>query len=214
MSTIIIVILLISAYLLGSIPTSVWVGKYFYGIDIREQGSGNAGATNTFRILGAKAGIPVFLFDTFKGWLASNLIQFSSLTAGSNNYFTLEIFLGLFAITGHIYPVFAQYRGGKGIATALGVVIALHPISALILFGIFTLSLIITRLVSLSSIICAIIFPILLIFIFKITSYSMIIFSIVMAVAVLITHKKNIVRLISGEEKKISFFHVNRKLIK
>jgi acyl phosphate:glycerol-3-phosphate acyltransferase len=214
MSAVITVIILLLAYLLGSIPTSVWIGKFFYGIDIRDHGSGNAGATNTFRVLGITPGLFVFLFDTLKGWMAAHLVIFSNLNAGTNNYFTLEIFLGIAAILGHIYPFFANYRGGKGIATSLGVVIALHPLCALFLFIFFLIFLIITRFVSLSSIICSILFPALLIFYFRITSYSLIIFSIVIMIVVIITHRKNISRLIAGEEKKVKFFNVNKKTIK
>ena len=211
MSLFVTITILLSAYLAGSIPTSVWVGKIFYNIDIREFGSGNAGATNTFRVLGAKAGIPVFIFDIFKGWFAVNLIIYSNLTPLDTDFYTLEIFLGIFAIIGHIFPAFAQFRGGKGIATALGVVIALHPWSALILLAVFAVSLAITKYVSLSSIICAVLFPVLIIFFFRIPSDPMVIFSVLLAIAVIFTHKQNIVRLLKGEEKKFSFSSSSKK---
>jgi len=204
------IILLILAYLIGSIPTSVWVGKIFYKIDVREHGSGNAGATNTFRVLGVKAGIPVFLFDTFKGWLAVKLILLVHFIPASN-YVTYEIFLGISSILGHIYPVFAQFRGGKGVSTTLGIIIAINPLSALILLIIFAISLIITRYVSLSSIICALSYPILIIYYSNVSSDSLIIFSIIIAIVVILTHQKNIKRLFSNEEKKVNFLKINRK---
>src|SRR5687768_13215686 len=122
---------LLFAYLLGSIPSAVWIGKRFYGIDVREFGSGNAGATNTFRVLGKKAGIPVLLIDIFKGWLAVQLAYLSSYRIDSVEFVNLELVLGIAALIGHIFPVYVGFRGGKGIATLLGVVIGVHPYAAL-----------------------------------------------------------------------------------
>jgi glycerol-3-phosphate acyltransferase PlsY len=191
------------AYLMGSIPTSVWVGKLFYGIDVREHGSGNAGATNTIRVLGLKAGIPVFLFDVFKGYAAVRLLYFTDFyIPQSGNFISFQLLLGLAALLGHIFPVFAQFRGGKGVATLSGVVLALHPLATAIALGIFTISLIATRYVSLSSMIAGFLYPLILLFVFKNTNPTLIIFSMVIAILILFTHQKNIERLIRGEESK------------
>lgn len=196
------ILLLIGGYLLGSIPTAVWIGKFFYKIDVREYGSGNAGATNTFRVLGKKAGIPVLLIDILKGFLAVNLAYFSPYTIGGNQFINLELVLGISSLVGHIFPLFASFRGGKGIATLLGIVLGVHLYGALICMAIFIVILIISGYVSLGSMISAICFPIIVILIFKTTVPSLIIFSILIAIMVLITHQKNIERLIRREESK------------
>lgn len=199
------VILIVVAYLLGSIPTSVWIGRIFYGIDIREHGSGNAGTNNTFRIMGAKAGVPVFVFDVLKGWLAVNLIHFSNYyIPASGDYINIQLMFGLAALIGHIFPVYVGFKGGKGVATLFGLILAIHPYSALIAIGIFAVSLIFTRYVSLSSMIGGFSFPILIIIIFKTTTISLIVFSMIIAILLLFTHQKNIERLLKREESKIS----------
>ena len=182
---------LVVAYLLGSIPTAVWVGKVFYDTDVREYGSGNAGATNTFRVLGKKAGIPVLLIDCLKGLAAVMLSRF----------FTDES-LGTAAVIGHIFPVFAGFRGGKGIATLLGVMLAIHHQGALMALVVFVLVFGFTRFVSLGSMCAAVSFPFFIILVFHTTVPSLIIFSIFIAILVLITHQKNIERLIRREESK------------
>ncbi len=205
------IILLLGGYLLGSIPTAVWIGKFFYKIDVREYGSGNAGATNTFRVLGKRAGIPVLLFDIIKGFLAVNLAYFSPYTVGSNQFINLELVLGIASLVGHIFPLFASFRGGKGIATLLGIVLGVHIYGALICMGIFIIILIISGYVSLGSMISAICFPIVVIVIFKTTVPSLIIFSILIAIMVLITHQKNIERLIRKEESKAKLIKKKKK---
>ncbi len=196
------IVLLLVGYLLGSIPTAVWIGKFFYKIDVREYGSGNAGATNTFRVLGKKAGIPVLLIDVLKGFLAVNLAYFSPYTVGGTQFINLELVLGIASLVGHIFPLFASFRGGKGIATLLGIVLGVHLYGALICMAIFVVILIISGYVSLGSMISAICFPVIVIFIFKTTVPSLIIFSILIAIMVLITHQKNIERLLRKEESK------------
>ncbi len=196
------IILLFFAYLLGSIPTAVWIGKFFYKIDVREYGSGNAGATNVFRVLGKKAGIPVMVIDVLKGFAAVSLAHFSSYAKDSNQYINLELVLGIASLVGHIFPLFASFRGGKGIATLLGIILCVHPFAALISMGIFILVLLLSSYVSLSSMISAIMFPIIVIFVFKTKVPSLIIFSILIAIMVLITHQKNIERLLRREESK------------
>src|ERR1700761_8837833 len=157
----IIAILLVLAYLIGSIPTAVWVSKGIYGIDIREHGSGNAGATNAFRILGTKAGCGVMLGDMLKGFLAVKLSIFSPFVWTSEPFVNLQIFLGLFAVLGHIFPVWADFRGGKGIATLFGMIVAIQPLVAASLIAVFFFMLFLTRYVSLSSISASIAFPLL-----------------------------------------------------
>src|SRR5471030_1370602 len=121
---------LILAYLCGSIPTAVWIGQAFFGVDVREYGSGNAGATNTFRVLGKKAGIPVMLLDILKGWTATNLAYFigASTTGAPHSiaYTNYALALGIAAVMGHLFPIFAGFRGGKGIATLFGMILAIH----------------------------------------------------------------------------------------
>jgi glycerol-3-phosphate acyltransferase PlsY len=196
------ILFLIGAYLLGSIPTAVWIGKYFYKIDVREYGSGNAGATNTFRVLGKRAGIPVLLIDVLKGFAAICLAYLSHYTPNSNQLINLQLVLGIASLFGHIFPIFASFRGGKGIATLLGIILAVHPYAALVSMGIFIIVLLISSYVSLGSMIAAVCFPVIVIGVFKTTAPSLIIFSILIAIMVLITHQKNIERLLRKEESK------------
>jgi acyl phosphate:glycerol-3-phosphate acyltransferase len=197
------VIALILSYLAGSIPSAVWAGKLFHGIDIREHGSGNAGATNTIRVLGWKTGVPVLIFDLAKGWLAGSLPLFlNAAPEGSSQVLALQIACGVAAIIGHVFPVLAGFRGGKGVATTFGVLLSLQPLLTLTCAGIFLAVLLISRYVSLSSIIAGIMFPVLLMTVFHTPSLLFRIFSVVIAVALVVTHWKNIGRLIRGEEKK------------
>ncbi len=199
------IVLVIAAYLMGSIPTSVWIGKIFYGIDIREHGSGNAGTTNTFRILGIKAGIPVFIFDVFKGWASVKLIYFSDYyIPASGDYINIQLLFGLAALLGHIFPVYVGFKGGKGVATLFGIIVGIHPSAALILVGIFAVTLVFSRYVSLSSMIAGFSFPVVIILIFNTTTLSLIIFSMIIAVLLLLTHQKNIERLLKREESKLT----------
>jgi glycerol-3-phosphate acyltransferase PlsY len=197
------VIAVVLAYLAGSVPSAVWAGKIFHGIDVREHGSGNAGATNTVRVLGWKTGIPVLMFDLFKGWLAAMLPRFlDAAPEGSETLMVLQIVCGLAAILGHVFPVFAGFRGGKGVATTFGVLLTLHPLLTLTCAGIFLLVLLISGYVSLSSMIAVAMFPILLLALFRTPSVWLTAFSVFVAVAVIITHTKNIKRLLKGEEKR------------
>jgi glycerol-3-phosphate acyltransferase PlsY len=202
--------LLLGAYLLGSIPTAVWVGKFFYNLDVREHGSGNAGTTNTFRILGWKAGIPVFIIDVFKGWIALKLVLFSNYIPGNISYMNFQMLLGASALTGHIFPVFAGFKGGKGVASMLGMGIALTPVPAVLGFGIFALILLITKYVSLGSMGAGVSYPVMLLTIFKTHMISMLLFSMAVAILLIITHRKNIKRLLKGEESKARFL-IKRK---
>ena len=198
------IILFISAYILGSIPTAVWVGKIFYSLDVRDYGSGNAGATNTFRVLGVKAGVPVLLIDILKGLFATRLALFiPEIASNIDAFINLQLVLGLCALVGHIFPVFAGFRGGKGIATLLGMMLGILPEASLACLGIFLIVFLSTRIVSVSSMAAALCFPIIVIFIFKTEQLSMITFSVFIAAIVLITHRKNIQRLRRKEETKV-----------
>jgi glycerol-3-phosphate acyltransferase PlsY len=192
------------AYLLGSIPTAVWIGRAFHGIDVREHGSGNAGTTNTIRVLGWKTGIPVLVIDMAKGWLAAMLpVFFKIAPPESAQLINLQILTGVTAIFGHIFPLFAGFRGGKGVATVAGAMLAIHPFLTLSCFSVFLIVLLLTGIVSVSSMSMGIAFPILLFTLFHTPSLIFKIFSVFVAVALIITHRNNIKRLIKGEEKKL-----------
>ncbi len=202
MNYFLLIILIILAFLIGSIPSSVWIGRIFFKVDIRKMGSGNAGATNTIRVLGWKAGIPVLIIDIFKGWIAVYIANFFFFDFVGNQFIYFKIILATSAVLGHIFPIYVGFHGGKGVATLLGVGIALFPLASLIIAGLFLVILFISRIVSVSSIIASIAFPIVVIFILNTEEVPLIILSIVVAVFVPITHKKNIKRLLKGEEKK------------
>lgn len=206
MVTLTIISLLIAAYLLGSIPTAVWWGKAFYSTDVREFGSGNAGATNTFRVLGAKAGIPVLAIDILKGVAAVSLARFSGYEFGSSQFINFELCLGVAALLGHIFPLMAGFRGGKGVATLLGVVICLHPLACACALGVFLVVLFASRYVSLSSMVAGLTFPFFLNVVFHNTNPVLMAFSCLVAVLLIITHKKNITRLLKRQESKVKLF--------
>lgn len=200
-------LLVIIAYLLGSIPTSVWVSKSMFDIDIREYGSGNAGATNTFRVLGPKWGSFVMLVDVTKGALATSLyILMPYYLTNELARTNFMIILGLVAVVGHIFPIFANFKGGKGVATLLGMSLAIQPIVALLCLVVFLITLISTRFVSLSSMLAGIAFMVLILFIFKEKETMYRLFAVIVAVMVVITHQKNITRLIKGTENKVPIF--------
>lgn len=206
MNNIMLVFSLIMAYLLGSVPSAVWIGKRFYGIDIRKQGSGNAGATNAIRVLGLKAGIPVLLIDVFKAWLAVALAGW--IATGILTGETLILFrmaAGAFAVIGHVFPVFAGFNGGKGVASLVGVVIALYPQAFLIVLLWFAIVFTITHYVSLASVTSSLIFPFIVLFVFHEPSIPLVILAILVAIFVPITHSRNIGRLMRGEENKLVF---------
>jgi acyl phosphate:glycerol-3-phosphate acyltransferase len=206
MHLVIKVAVLIVAYLLGAIPTSVWIGKAFFNIDIREHGSGNAGSTNAIRILGWKPGLIVLFVDVFKGWLAVNLIHLTQFyIPETGQYITFQLMLGVAALLGHIFPVYVGFRGGKGVATLFGLVLAINPEPTLICIGIFVITLVLSKYVSLSSMIAGFTFPILVIFVFKETTMSLVIFSLIISILLLFTHQKNIERLLRNQEKKATF---------
>lgn len=206
----VVAIILVLAYFIGSIPTAVWVSKWIYGIDIREHGSGNAGATNAFRIMGPKAGASVMFVDMMKGFLAVKLAFFSGYTFYSEPFIDLQIFLGVFSVVGHIFPIWADFRGGKGIATLFGMILAIQYQVAFSLVIVFFLMLFATRYVSLSSITASISFPLLILFIFNAHELSYKLFAIATAFLVVLTHHKNIGRLLNGNENKVPLFRKKR----
>lgn len=201
------VIAVVLAYLLGSIPSAVWIGKAFHNIDVREHGSGNAGTTNTIRVLGWVTGIPVLLIDIGKGWLAAMLPVFFHLTGTGTALMTnLQLLTGIIAITGHIFPLFAGFRGGKGVATVFGVFLALQFLLTLCSIGVFLVVLFITGIVSVSSMVAGISFPVFLFLFFETPSTLFKVFSILTGIALLVTHRNNIGRLMRGEEAKLIKF--------
>lgn len=199
-----IIILACLAYLLGSIPSSVWLGRAIKGVDLREHGSGNAGATNAFRVLGKPIGSLVLVLDMLKGFLAVNLTQMQSvIDPGSEHFMMLKIGFGLLAVVGHIFPVFAGFRGGKGVATITGVALAIHPLAALGAMGIYLLVFLVTRISALGSLLAVLTYPVWIIWVFRSEYLTTRIFSLVVVLLVLITHRSNILRLIKGEEKSL-----------
>jgi acyl phosphate:glycerol-3-phosphate acyltransferase len=212
MELILIISGVIISYLIGSMPTALWVGKAFYGIDIREHGSGNSGATNTFRVLGKKAGTIVLLIDVLKGLTAASLVRYLYFVdIGSVKYVNLQLLFGLISVIGHIFPIYANFKGGKGIATLLGMVIGIHYLSALVCFMLFIVILFSTRYVSLSSILAAVAFPLIAIIIYKNEEPFFVAFGIAAAVMVVLTHQKNIVRLVAGSENKAKLLKKHRR---
>lgn len=203
---------LIMAYLLGSVPTSVWIGKTFFNIDVREHGSKNAGSTNAIRVLGWKPGVLVLIFDIFKGWMAVNLIYFTDYyIPQTGDYINFQLLLGIAAILGHVFPIYVGFRGGKGVATLLGIILAIDPHTTLVCLGVFVITLVATKYVSLSSMVAGFSFPFIVIFIFKTTTPSLVIFSLIISVLLLFTHQKNIERLLKKEENKAKFLMSKKK---
>ena len=202
-----IILFILLAYLTGAFPSAVWVGKTFYKIDVREYGSGNAGATNTFRVLGKGAGIPVLFMDIFKGWLAVNyaLLISNSSELSPELFFENQLAFGIAAVIGHLFPVYTGFRGGKGIATMMGLLIGLNPLAALFSFLVFVVVLLVSKYVSLGSIVASMAFPVFVMFVLNSDNSSLNLFAIFVPILSLITHQKNIERLIRGEEAKVKF---------
>ncbi len=197
---------LLAAYLVGSIPSAVWVGRTFYNIDVREYGSGNAGATNAFRVLGKKPGIVVLIMDILKGFLAVKLAYFmGDYDSQSPEFIDFELALAVCGIMGHIFPVFVGFRGGKGVATMLGILIGIHPQAAIFCATTFIVTLYLSGYVSLSSMVSGIVFPV-VIMVFYSTNSSINIFSLAVAILILVTHQRNIERIIRGEESRVKWF--------
>jgi glycerol-3-phosphate acyltransferase PlsY len=197
-------LLIVLAYFIGSIPTALIVSKNFFGVDIREYGSGNMGATNTFRVLGSRYGILVMIFDILKGMTAVALFNVLPHYLHDDwDRTNLMVGLGLAAVIGHIFPVFAQFRGGKGVATLFGMLLALQPVIAVSCVSVFLLVLYLTRYVSLSSIIAGLSLPVCVLWIWNddVTIYR--VFTVLVAALIVLTHQKNIIKILHGNENRI-----------
>ena len=194
------------AYLVGSIPSAIWVSKWFFGVDLRDYGSNNAGATNTFRVIGKFAGFSVLFLDILKGWISVKILTtyFFSATLQQDAFINMQLAIGISAVLGHVFPVYEQFQGGKGVATLMGIILAINFPAAIGCVIIFLLIFLITNFVSLGAITAAFCFPIFTIFVLKSESPSLIYFSIFISILVIVTHKKNIERLLSGSENKMS----------
>ncbi|MFI3301906.1 MAG: glycerol-3-phosphate 1-O-acyltransferase PlsY [Rikenellaceae bacterium] len=200
------ILLLIIAYLLGSIPNAVWIGKKYYGVDVREHGSKNAGSTNVLRVLGRRAALPVFALDIFKGFVAVTLIRLLGYLPDVSIAWidSLSIVAVFVVILGHIFPIFADFKGGKGVATLVGAVIGINPPIVLLCLGVWFVVFVLSHYVSLSSMIAGVCLPIFtLISPTARESMPFVIFTIVIAVLLIWTHRKNIERLRDGSESKI-----------
>ena len=199
-----IIVMLILSYLIGAFPSGLIIGKLFFKKDIRQYGSGNTGATNSFRVLGRPAGFIVTFLDIFKGFITVFFpLWFPVLADGViSTFFTNGLIVGLFAILGHVYPIYLKFNGGKAVATSAGVVLGVNPILLLILAIIFFSVLKIFKYVSLSSIIAAISCVIGSIIIHD---YNLLAVSGIVSIILIIRHKSNIVRIFKGEEPKIKW---------
>lgn len=205
MSVIYFIVGIVVAYLIGSVSTAVFFGRLFHDVDVREHGSGNAGATNTMRVLGTKAGLTVLFIDAFKGWLVVSLSPlFTNAQWDNQEMITLRLMMAVAVVLGHVFPLYTNFKGGKGVATLMGVAVALYPIYLiLILLGVFIVVFALTRYVSLGSITVALFLPVLAIWVFHVI-LPLQILAVIIAILVPITHKKNIKRLLAGEESRLS----------
>jgi glycerol-3-phosphate acyltransferase PlsY len=192
----------LASYLLGSIPSAVWLGKYLHGIDVREHGSKNAGATNCFRVLGKRTGTLVLLMDIAKGVLSIILAKYLLDETGS---MVLLMLAAGICVLGHVFPVFAGFRGGKGVATSLGVFLGLNPLTAVTCILVFLVVFLLTRYVSLSSITAAFMLPFISFFLFHQEETERLWFNVILSCIVIIAHRKNIMRLWKGEEQRMNF---------
>ena len=197
---------IVLGYLIGSFPTSIVVGKLLKGIDIRDFGSGNAGATNVLRVMGWKTGIFVLLFDAGKGVIATLFIARLATDALALNYALVQIIVGSSAVVGHIFTVFAGFRGGKGVGTAAGMIFSLYPLPALCCLLVFLSVVLLSGYVSLGSMLAAACLPLALFLyelIFQVqVETALYIFAILIVSLIIFAHRKNIKRLIEGTENR------------
>ncbi len=216
-----VALIIILSYLVGSIPASVWVGKISMGVDLREHGSGNAGATNAFRVLGWKAGTVAAVVDLGKGILAAGLIamiRIDQLPSGLGFWevdSVVRLLAGVMAVIGHMYPVWADFKGGKGVNTTAGMLLAITPMVMLATLGVFALVLVASRYVSVASLSATVMYPTAI----AIRKYvlgvegldaSIFVFSLALATSIFVAHRSNIRRLIQGEENRIKTFRMAR----
>jgi acyl phosphate:glycerol-3-phosphate acyltransferase len=194
------------AYLLGSIPTAFWYGTGFYGIDIRLYGSKNAGATNTFRVLGKNAGIVVLLIDVLKGWVATSLALglYYLHVLDTSEMEDWKLIFGILAVLGHLFPIFSGFRGGKGVATLCGMLISINILVALSCMGVFLVVFVLFHYVSLSSMMAALSFPsMMLLGVFGKEETPTLVFAVVIFMLVVFMHRKNIKRIWNNQETKM-----------
>ncbi len=203
------------AYLMGSIPTSVWVGKLAYGIDIREHGSGNAGATNVYRTLGWKPALFVTLVDIGKGLIPTLFVSQWRITPLETDPVNLQLLAGIAAVAGHVWTIFAGFRGGKGVATAAGMLIVLYPLAIPFCLAVFLLVVGLTRYVSLASMTAVAALPVFLLIGARLFSKEapaqLLALSLAIVVFILFTHRGNIQRLLGGTENKIGLARKNSR---
>ena len=198
------VIAVLLAYFIGSIPSAIWVSKWFFGVDVRDYGSNNAGATNTFRVIGRVAGFTVLFFDILKGWISVKILTSLILyEPQSSEFINMQLVVGITAVLGHVFPIYEKFQGGKGVATLMGIILAINFSAAIGCVVIFLLIFIFTSYVSLGAIVAAIFFPIITIFIIRVESISVVYFSIFISILVILTHKPNIYRLLNKDENKM-----------
>jgi len=197
-------LLIITAYLIGSIPTALIISKKYFGIDIREYGSGNMGATNTFRVLGSRFGTIVMICDILKGMAAVALYNLLPYYLSNElDRTNLMIGLGLAATLGHIYPIWAEFKGGKGVATLFGMILAIQPNVAVSCVAVFLLVLYLTRYVSLSSILAGVALPICVLWIYNEKEVFYRVFAVAVACLIVLTHQKNLSRIFKGNESRV-----------
>ena len=211
-----LIILLFLSYVTGSIPASIIVGKVFKGIDIREHGSGNAGGTNVFRVLGWKPALIVVIFDVFKGWLPTAIyaVQYFDHTP-IHDQGVVQILCGFASVLGHTYTIFAGFKGGKGVGTLGGMLIALFPIALPLCLLVFALTLILTGYVSIGSMLASASLPVFLLLLPVVSplsppTLSLLVFSLLVPWFIVFTHRSNIGRLRNGTEnrfEKAMIFH-------
>ena len=198
------VIAVLLAYFIGSIPSAIWVSKWFFGVDVRDYGSNNAGATNTFRVIGRVAGFTVLFFDILKGWVSVKILTSLILyEPQSSEFINMQLVVGITAVLGHVFPIYEKFQGGKGVATLMGIILAINFSAAIGCVVIFLLIFIFTSYVSLGAVVAAIFFPIITIFIIRVESISVVYFSIFISILVILTHKPNIYRLLNKDENKM-----------
>lgn len=200
-----LVLTLVGAYLLGSIPSAVWIGKAFYGVDVREHGSGNAGTTNVMRVLGKKAALPVFVIDALKGYAAVALAAWSSVPAESGGYLYVKIALCLLAVVGHMFPVFAGFKGGKGVATLVGAMFGFSVGGILLAFATFLVVVAYTKYVSVGSLTGGTLLPFYAALCGQ-SDWRLMLFYAAIALLLFYTHRSNIARLLQGTENKTYLF--------
>lgn len=210
-----LLLIVLLSYCVGSIPGSLWVGKWLYNVDLRDHGSGNPGATNAYRVLGWKAGLLSTIVDMGKGYVAAGLIPGLIMSFGIDTLpfedggLAISLIAGAAAVIGHMFPLWARFKGGKGVNTAAGILIAITPLNMFVVFLVFCLVLWRTSYVSLASITAATTYPISL----AVQKYALgqeniplglFVFGVLLAAGIVLAHHSNIKRLLSGTENKIS----------